>query len=283
MKVIKTVREMQAIARELKNKKGLSIGLVPTMGYLHDGHLSLMKRARKENDIVIASVFVNPTQFGPNEDYESYPRDLDKDSELAASVGVDYVFSPEVNDMYTEGYNSYVEVLGITNKLCGASRPGHFKGVTTVVTKLFNITMPTRAYFGQKDIQQVYVIKQMVRDLNMSIDIIPCPIVREYDGLAMSSRNSYLSDEERQEALVLNKSLMWAKKEIENGERSAERIILEMKSMINQKPHAKIDYVEILDVDTFKDMKELHGQILIALAVKIGETRLIDNVVMEVH
>ncbi|KGG79423.1 pantoate--beta-alanine ligase [Caloranaerobacter azorensis H53214] len=282
MKIIKSIEEMKSIISDEKSK-GKSIGLVPTMGYLHDGHLSLMKRARKENDVVVASIFVNPKQFGQGEDYEVYPRDIERDSKLADSVGVDYIFAPEVKEMYPEGYNTYVEVLGVTDKLCGASRPGHFRGVTTVVTKLFNIVTPDRAYFGQKDAQQVYVVRQMVRDLNMDVNIISCPIVREHDGLAMSSRNTYLSEEERRQALVLSKSLFWAKDMINKGERDAKTLVEGIKSMINEMPLADIDYVEIIDYDTFREVEKLKGNILIALAVRIGKTRLIDNILVEVE
>lgn len=282
MKIIKSIQEIKNIITDEKSK-GKSIGFVPTMGYLHDGHLSLMKRAKEENDVVVISIFVNPIQFGQGEDYEVYPRDIERDSKLAESVGVDYIFAPEVKEMYPEGYNTFVEVLGVTDKLCGASRPGHFKGVTTVVTKLFNIVTPDKAYFGQKDAQQVYVIKQMVRDLNMNVKIISCPIVREHDGLALSSRNTYLLEEERKQALVLSKSLFWAKDMINKGERNAKTLIEGIKSMINEMPLADIDYVEIIDYDTFKEVEELKGNILIALAVKIGKTRLIDNILVEVE
>lgn len=282
MKVVKSINEMKEILDDAK-REGKTIGFVPTMGYLHEGHLSLMKRAREENDIVVISIFVNPTQFCEGEDYEVYPRDLEKDSKLAEKVGVDYVFTPEVNEMYLEGYNTYVEVLGVTDKLCGASRPGHFRGVTTIVLKLFNIVTPNRAYFGQKDAQQVFVIKKMVNDLNIPIEIVPCPIVRESDGLAMSSRNTYLSEEERREALVLSKSLFWAKKEIQRGQLNANTIKAEMKKMILCQPSAEIDYIEILNYDTFEEIEKIHGEVLIALAVKIGKTRLIDNITVEVY
>lgn len=282
MKIIKSIKEMkEVIAKEKAN--GNTIGFVPTMGYLHDGHLSLMKKAKEENDIVVVSIFVNPIQFGQGEDYEVYPRDIERDSKLAESVGVDYIFAPEVKEMYPKGYNTFVEVLGVTDKLCGASRPGHFRGVTTVVMKLFNIVTPDKAYFGQKDAQQVYVIKQMVRDLNMAVKIISCPIVREHDGLAMSSRNTYLSEEERKQALILSKSLFWAKDMINKGERNAKTLIEGIKSMINEMPLADIDYVEIIDYDTFREVEKLKGNILIALAVRIGKTRLIDNILVEVE
>ncbi|WP_069650682.1 pantoate--beta-alanine ligase [Caloranaerobacter ferrireducens] len=282
MKIIKSIQEIKNIIADEK-AKGKSIGFVPTMGYLHDGHLSLMKRAKDENDVVVVSIFVNPIQFGQGEDYEVYPRDIERDSKLAESVGVDYIFAPEVKEMYPEGYNTFVEVLGVTDKLCGASRPGHFRGVTTVVMKLFNIVTPDKAYFGQKDAQQVYVIKQMVRDLNMAVKIISCPIVREHDGLAMSSRNTYLSEEERRQALVLSKSLFWAQDMINKGERNAKTLIGGIKSMINEMPLANIDYVEIIDYDTFSEVEKLKGNILIALAVRIGKTRLIDNILVEVE
>ncbi|KPU27176.1 pantoate--beta-alanine ligase [Caloranaerobacter sp. TR13] len=282
MDIIKSIDQMKNIIADEK-AKGKSIGFVPTMGYLHDGHLSLMKRAKEENDVVVVSIFVNPIQFGQGEDYEVYPRDIERDSKLAESVGVDYIFAPEVKEMYPEGYNTFVEVLGVTDKLCGASRPGHFRGVTTIVMKLFNVVTPDKAYFGQKDAQQVYVIKQMVRDLNMDVKIISCPIVREHDGLALSSRNTYLSEEERKQALVLSKSLFWAQNMINKGERNAKTLIEGIKSMINEMPLADIDYVEIIDYDTFREVEKLKGNILIALAVKIGKTRLIDNILVEVE
>ncbi|QXM06424.1 pantoate--beta-alanine ligase [Crassaminicella indica] len=281
MFVVETVKEIREIIKKEK-REGKKIGLVPTMGYLHEGHLSLIRKAKEENDFVVVSVFVNPTQFGEGEDYESYPRELERDSKLSQSAGADILFHPSVAEMYPKGYNTYVETYKITDKLCGVSRPGHFKGVTTVVCKLFNIVAPHRAYFGQKDAQQVVVIKQMVRDLNMDIEIIPCPIVREEDGLALSSRNTYLSQEERRSALILSKSLFKAKDMIENGERDALKIKEFIVNNIKTEPLANIDYVEVVDAENLEDIKILNGEVLIALAVKFGNTRLIDNICIKI-
>ena len=281
MIIIKTIKELKNIIRTNK-KQGHSIGFVPTMGFLHEGHLSLIRAAKKENDLVVVSIFVNPTQFGVGEDFEAYPRDLDNDAKLSEAAGADVIFNPSISEMYPEKYQTYVEVLEITNKLCGLSRPTHFKGVTTVVNKLFNIVEPDRAYFGQKDAQQVAVIQKMVRDLNMNVDIIPCPIVREADGLAMSSRNTYLNPEQRNAALVLSKSLFTAKDMINKGSRDAVEIKEAIINMINSEPLAAIDYVEIVDALTLNDITTIKDSILIALAVKIGRTRLIDNILVEV-
>jgi pantoate--beta-alanine ligase len=259
---------------------GKTIGLVPTMGAFHEGHLSLMRNARTENDLVVTSIFVNPTQFGPKEDFNAYPRDLESDSKLASQVGVDVIFAPTVNDMYPNGYATFVNVERITEKLCGASRPGHFRGVTTVVAKLFNIIRPHKAYFGQKDAQQCVVIKRMAEDLNFGIDILIMPTIRETDGLAMSSRNKYLNDQERQSALVLSKSLSMAKDMIKSGQTNAVDILQNMKKMIDAEPLAKIDYISIVDGETLDDLIEIKANTLIALAVFIGKTRLIDNVII---
>ena len=277
MKIIKKIAEMQKIANDLR-QQGKSIGFVPTMGYLHEGHLSLMKCARKENDVVVISIFVNPTQFVPGEDYERYPRDEEGDIKKAKEVGVDIVFIPDVKDMYPDGYSTYVEEKVLSAGLCGARRPGHFKGVTTIVAKLFNIVKPHRAYFGKKDYQQLRVIERMARDLNFDIEIIGCPIVREPDGLAMSSRNVYLSQEERKSALCLYKSLLLAQNMIKNGERNPEIIKKAMEEFILKHPHVKkIDYIEIVDKYTLKPVDKLRGNELIALAVFVGPARLIDN------
>ena len=277
MKIIKKIAEMQKIANDLR-QQGKSIGFVPTMGYLHEGHLSLMKCARKENDVVVISIFVNPTQFVPGEDYERYPRDEEGDIKKAKEVGVDIVFIPDVKDMYPDGYSTYVEEKVLSAGLCGARRPGHFKGVTTIVAKLFNIVKPHRAYFGKKDYQQLRVIERMARDLNFDIEIIGCPIVREPDGLAMSSRNVYLSQEERKSALCLYKSLLLAQNMIKNGERNPEIIKKAMEEFILKHPHVKkIDYIEIVDKYTLKPVDKLTGNELIALAVFVGPARLIDN------
>jgi len=277
MNVYHTVNAVRSAVKEARHAHK-TIGLVPTMGFLHEGHLSLMKRAKKENDIVIVSIFVNPTQFGPNEDLASYPRDLERDMALCESVGVDLIFNPTVEEMYPEGYSTYVNCEGtITATLCGASRAGHFKGVTSVVSKLFNITLPDRAYFGQKDAQQVAVIEKMVRDLNFAVEIIPCEIIREEDGLALSSRNTYLSDEERQEALVLSQALTMAQDAIKSGERNAKTLIEKMKRHILLAPSAEIDYIQVVSAKTLEDLETLKGDVLIAMAVKIGKPRLIDN------
>ncbi|WP_202709214.1 pantoate--beta-alanine ligase [Sporosalibacterium faouarense] len=282
MKILNTVDD---IREEIKaaRKVNKSVGLIPTMGFLHEGHLSLIKNARKENDIVVVSIFVNPTQFGPNEDLESYPRDLDRDRKLVEEAECDLLFVPEVDEMYPSGYKTYVEVEGnITKRLCGESRKGHFKGVTSVVSKLFNIVSPDRAYFGQKDAQQVAVIEQMVRDLNFDIEIIPCPIVREEDGLALSSRNIYLKPMEREDATILSKSLFKAKEMIENGEKDAKIIKDFVTYNIMTVEYAKIDYVEVVSARTLEEIRTIEGDVLIAVAVKIGEPRLIDNIRMEV-
>lgn len=281
MRLLKTIEEAKAYIKEVKTA-GRSVGFVPTMGYLHEGHLQLMKVARRECDTVIISIFVNPIQFGVNEDYDKYPRDLTRDCELAASVGVDAVFAPTAAEMYPSGYATFLEVEGLTEKLCGLSRPGHFRGVTTVVTKLFNIIQPDIAYFGQKDAQQVLVIKKMVADLNMNLTVKTVETVREADGLAMSSRNSYLNKEERQAALVLYKSLQKARDMIQAGERQKSRVIAAMEALIKAEPLARIDYVDILSIPDLRDIEELKGEILIALAVYIGNTRLIDNFMLEV-
>ena len=263
--------------------QGKSIGLVPTMGYFHEGHLTLMRRAREENDFLVVSLFVNPTQFGPNEDYERYPRDFERDRKQAEKEGVDLLFAPSVEDMYPPEYATYVEVTGtLTSVLCGAKRPGHFRGVTTVVAKLFNIVKPHKAYFGEKDAQQLRVIKRMVRDLNFDVEVISVPTVRESDGLAMSSRNEYLSPEERKAALVLWRSLNLARSLVEAGERSADRIISEMRRLIESEPLARIDYIEIVDSETLEKVDRIEGEVLVALAVFIGTTRLIDNIVISV-
>ncbi|MDN5297458.1 MAG: pantoate--beta-alanine ligase [Clostridiales bacterium] len=277
MRVLETVEAVRAAVKNAKLKEQ-EVGLVPTMGFLHDGHLSLMKRARIENELVVVSIFVNPTQFGPNEDLESYPRDLTADLAKCESVGVDIVFTPSVSEMYPTGYSTYVNAEGnITRTLCGASREGHFKGVTSVVTKLFHIVAPTRAYFGQKDAQQVAVIQKMVRDLNFDLEIVPCAIVREADGLAMSSRNTYLSESQRKEALVLSQSLKIAKQAIDLGVKEAVEVIESMKKHIATSPSAAVEYIQIVDAQSLEDLDVIQGEVLIAMAVRIGKTRLIDN------
>ncbi|MDI3547987.1 MAG: pantoate--beta-alanine ligase [Halanaerobiales bacterium] len=281
MEIIKGIAELRSRIQQAK-EDGKDIGLVPTMGYLHEGHLSLVRAAVRDNDIVVVSIFVNPTQFGPNEDYDSYPRDLEHDAAKLRELGVDYVFAPGVQEMYPEGYNSFVEVRDLTDKLCGKSRPGHFRGVTTVVTKLLNIVQPHRAYFGQKDFQQLVVIRRMVTDLNIPVEIKGLPIVREEDGLAMSSRNKYLNSKERKAATVLFKALEKGKEMILEGERDADKVREEMAGLINQEPLARIDYVAVVDPEGLQDLKKIGDRVLLALAVFIGNTRLIDNCFIEV-
>lgn len=282
MKVFEQIDELRDWIRGVQ-EKGERIGFVPTMGYLHEGHASLMKQARRENDRVVCSVFVNPTQFGPNEDYDAYPRSREQDLARMEAEGVDAVFFPEPRTMYPEGYQTYVTVEGsITEGLCGASRPGHFKGVTTVVLKLFNLVQPQRAYFGQKDAQQVAVIRRMVADLNVPVEIVACPIVREADGLALSSRNTYLTSEQRKHALVLNRSLKAAEAAVTGGERSGAAVRNMILQMIQETPEAETDYVEVVNADSLMPCEDLKGSVLIALAVRVGKTRLIDNICLEV-
>lgn len=272
---------MRQLSQALK-QKGKTIGFVPTMGYLHKGHLSLVRQAKKNCDITVMSIYVNPLQFGSKEDFKKYPRDLKRDAQMAEKVGVDYLYIPEHKQMYPEGYLTTVEVDKMTKVLCGASRPGHFKGVTTVVAKLFNIVLPDIAYFGQKDAQQAVVIKKMVKDLNMPLVIKVMPIIRECDGLAMSSRNIYLSQAKRKEALVLYNSLKLAKQLIDQGQKNASKITQAIKSLIRRMKSAKIDYVSIVDAENLMPKKKIKGKVLIALAVFIGKTRLIDNLVLDV-
>jgi pantoate--beta-alanine ligase len=261
---------------------GRRIGFVPTMGYLHDGHLSLVRTAQQECDVVVLSIFVNPRQFGPHEDFTTYPRNLDRDLHLAREAGVDAVFTPSVADIYPPGFNTEVIVHELTEPLCGASRPGHFTGVTTVVAKLFNIVAPDRAYFGQKDYQQAVIIQQMVADLHMPLAVVICPIVRETDGLAMSSRNAYLSTEERQAALVLWHALQLATEQLAHGEHHGGRLAGVLREYIATEPCARIDYVAVCHPHTLHEVEELSGPVLVALAVYIGQTRLIDNALLTV-
>ena len=280
MQIEKTVVGVKAQVRAWK-KEGLSVGLVPTMGYLHEGHKSLIERAVKENDKVVVSVFVNPTQFGPTEDLESYPRDLNADRILCEEAGAALIFAPEASEMYAENFTTYVNTSGVTAELCGKSRQIHFRGVCTVVNKLFNIATPDRAYFGEKDAQQLAVIRRMVRDLNMNVEIVGCPIIRETDGLAKSSRNTYLSPEERQAALVLSRAIKVGKAMVQSGEKDGEKVLDEMKRIISQEPLARIDYVEMVKWDTIEIHHRVDGPILVAIAVFIGKTRLIDNFIQE--
>lgn len=276
MEIITTVSEMKARVSEWK-AQGLTIGLTPTMGALHEGHMSLMEAARKDCDRVVASVFVNPLQFGPDEDYDNYPRDLERDAGIAESKGVDVVFHPSVEEMYPENYNTYVVMETLTDTLCGASRPGHFRGVCTVVNKLFNIVQPDKAFFGQKDAQQLAIIMRMVADLNMNLEVVGCPIVREDDGLAKSSRNTYLSAEERTAALCLSCAIFKAKEMIEGGERDSATIAKAVTDTIEEEPLARIDYVEVVNLGNMQPVETLPERGLVAIAVYIGSTRLIDN------
>ena len=274
---MKIVKSIDVLREDLKRYKleDKSIGLVPTMGYLHEGHASLIRRAREENDIVVVSDFVNPIQFGPNEDLNTYPRDLEADSKLCQEIGVDFIFAPEASEMYHDR-KTFVDIEEMSDNLCGAKRPGHFRGVCTVCTKLFNITGANRAYFGQKDAQQVAIIKKVVEDLNIPIEIIACPIVREDDGLALSSRNTYLSKEERKAALCLSKAIFKGEELAKAGYRLDE-VLDKMEEIISAENLAKIDYISAVDLATMKDAKDLDGDRLIAIAVYIGKTRLIDN------
>ncbi len=262
-------------------KEGLTIGFVPTMGYLHEGHKSLIDAARKDNDKVVVSIFVNPMQFAPTEDLESYPRDLQKDSQLCKGAGVDLIFHPQPEEMYTDGFCSYVDMNGLTTELCGKSRPIHFRGVQTIVLKLFNIVKPDKAYFGQKDAQQLAVIKRMVKDLNVDTEIVGCPIIREPDGLAKSSRNTYLNPDERKAALILSRSLKLGKELIESGETDSKKVIKAITDSINTEPLAKIDYVDIVDFSTITPTDKIGKSVLVAVAVYIGKTRLIDNFITQ--
>lgn len=281
MKIIYRVKEMQTLSNKLR-KEGKKIAFVPTLGYFHKGHLSLMKRGKKLANVLIISIFVNPIQFGAGEDFRNYPRDLKRDLSLAETVGVDMVFVPKIEDIYPSNYQTYVEVAQVTQPLCGISRPGHFRGVTTIVAKLFNIVKPDIALFGLKDYQQYTVIRRMVKDLNYDIDIIGCPTVREPDGLAMSSRNTYLTVEQRKPALCLFESLKLAEKLVKNGQRDVKAIVEKIVSYIESRPYTQIDYVKICDPETLKDLDYLNHQALLALAVKVGEARLIDNAILEV-
>ncbi|UCH43816.1 MAG: pantoate--beta-alanine ligase [Dehalococcoidales bacterium] len=277
MQVVETTAGM----RKLRDGLAEPVGLVPTMGYLHEGHLSLVKQARSENPSVVASIFVNPTQFGPKEDFESYPRDTERDLAMLESAGTDVVFMPSARDMYPEPYHTWVEVDTITQRLEGASRPTHFRGVTTVCTKLFNIIKPDKAYFGQKDAQQAIVINRMVTDLNMNLKVVTCPTLREDDGLAMSSRNTYLNPEERKAAAILYQSLCLAQQLWAEGEKDAERIRQEIRTLIQKQPLANIDYISIADNETLEELDEIRLPALVSLAVKIGKPRLLDNIVLE--
>ncbi|MBP3458848.1 MAG: pantoate--beta-alanine ligase [Lachnospiraceae bacterium] len=280
MQITGKISEVRSQVKEWK-REGLTVGFVPTMGYLHEGHGSLMKRARSECDKVVASIFVNPMQFGANEDLDSYPRDLEADAKLCESIGVDLIFHPEVEEMYAEGFCSFVDMNGLTKELCGKSRPIHFRGVCTVVNKLFNIVTPDKAFFGQKDAQQLAVIRRMVKDLNMDVEIVGCPIIREEDGLAKSSRNTYLNEEERKAALILSRTIRLGEKLVSEGVKDAGELVAAMKANIEKEPLAKIDYVEAVSMDDIEKVDTIGKNTLVAMAVYIGKTRLIDNFIVE--
>lgn len=276
MRLVHTVNEVREQVKKWRSE-GLSIGLVPTMGFLHEGHQSLIAASVKENDRTVVSIFVNPTQFGPNEDFEAYPRDIKKDMALCDETGADLIFNPEPEEMYPDGFCTYTNITGMSDALCGKSRPIHFKGVCTVVSKFFNIVCPDMAYFGEKDAQQLAIIKRMVKDMNIPIEIKGCPIVRESDGLAKSSRNTYLSASEREAALILSKAIFAGRDMVKAGERDAKKVVEAMTEIIKSEPLAAIDYVEMVDVETMQSIDVIEGNILCAIAVKIGKTRLIDN------
>ncbi|OGU72591.1 MAG: pantoate--beta-alanine ligase [Ignavibacteria bacterium RBG_16_34_14] len=284
MKTISTVKEMHSVSHSLK-RMGKKIGLVPTMGYLHEGHLSLIKKSLELCDVTVASIFVNPSQFGPSEDYEKYPRDIERDNKLLKEQNVDYLFTPSADEIYPSGYQTYVEVNEISKKFEGEFRPNHFKGVTTIVSILFNCIQPDYAFFGQKDAQQAAVIKQMVNDLKYDIDIRVCPIIREYDGLAMSSRNVYLSPEERTKALFIHKALLYARKLIEGKETSPQTVVDNMRVIFNEEKSIKLDYIGIVNAYGFRevDLLEDGNEYYILVAARVGNTRLIDNELMRLQ
>jgi pantoate--beta-alanine ligase len=281
MDVISKVNAMKEISKEARTK-GKKIGFVPTMGFLHEGHLSLIRKAKEISDMTVVSIFVNPAQFGEGEDFSKYPRDLTRDADLAIAEGVDYLFTPSVEEIYPEAYATYVEVKNLSDVMCGKSRPSHFQGVTTVVMKLFHIVLPLFAVFGQKDAQQAIIIKKMLQDLNMDIELVISPTVRHEDGLAMSSRNAYLNEKEREAAAVLYRALKEAEKLIKDGKTDVQAIIGEMEKLIESEPLAKIDYISVTNTENLKSVKKISGSILIALAVFIGSTRLIDNIMVHV-
>lgn len=281
MKIIESVKEMQAFSGSLR-KAGKTISFVPTMGYLHEGHLNLMWEGKKRGNCSVVSIYVNPTQFGAGEDFERYPKDLDRDSRMAESAGVDLIFCPASSDMYPEHYQTFIELEQVTQNLCGLTRQGHFRGVATVCCKLFNIVKPHVAIFGEKDFQQLAVIRRMVSDLNMDIEIIGMPTVREADGLAMSSRNSYLKEKEKEAALVLSRSLLLAKRLYDEGKRDVADILLPVKEMLEGNSLVNLEYAKICDVETLKDLQRLEKKAVLAVAARVGATRLIDNYVFEV-
>ncbi len=279
MRIVNTIREARSASRAA-HRDGKRIGLVPTMGALHAGHLSLVRAAKAQSDVVVVSIFVNPTQFGPNEDYAKYPRTFDRDCQMLEKEGIDMVFPPSVEEMYPPGAITYVTVEGLSEKLCGKSRPGHFRGVTTVVSKLFNSVEPDKAFFGQKDAAQVVIIRRMVRDMNLPVEIVVCPIVREPDGLAMSSRNAYLDAQQRKSALVLSRSLRRVEEMFSQGERDAAKLISVGKSTIADDPSVRLDYFEIVDPDNLGPVQTISGKALVAVAAFVGTTRLIDNTLL---
>ena len=281
IKVVHTISEVRQIVSQWK-KEGNTIGFVPTMGYLHEGHQSLIRKSVEENDKTVVSIFVNPMQFGPAEDLDSYPRDLDADTKLCESTGAALIFNPEPEEMYKDGFCSFVDMTGPTKELCGKSRPIHFRGVCTVVNKLFNIVGPDKAYFGQKDAQQLAVIKRMVLALNIPIEIVGCPIIREEDGLAKSSRNTYLNEQERRSALILSKTIFMGEKMVREGQRDVKTLVDAMKKNIETEPLAKIDYVEVVDFTNIQKIDKISGSVLVAMAVYIGKTRLIDNFIINI-
>jgi len=282
MQEIRKIKEMRSFSQRVK-AFGKTIGFVPTMGALHEGHLSLVTEARRKSGVVVVSIFVNPIQFGPKEDYTHYPRNLARDKKLLKEVGTDVIFVPEVEEMFPEGFKTYVEVEALSKVMCGKSRPTHFKGVTTVVAKLFNIVLPDYAFFGEKDYQQQVIIKQMVKDLNFPVEIITLPTVREFDGLAMSSRNAYLSEKERKIAPILYQALTLAKEEIKKGERDPQKVIRKMRTLIAQEPAVRLDYITLVHPETLEELKVIRGRVLIALAAYLGKARLIDNLVAEAN
>jgi pantoate--beta-alanine ligase len=280
MRVIRGVRQMQNVALSAR-RSGKTIGLVPTMGALHEGHLSLIRQARRDNDLVVVSIFVNPAQFGPGEDFKKYPRNLVKDAKLCRAEGADIIFYPDKKEVYPPGYRTYIEVEGLSDVLCGRSRPGHFKGVATIVAKFFNIVQPDTAYFGQKDAQQSVIIKRMAEDMNMPVKVMVMPTVREPGGLALSSRNTYLNSKQKRDAFILSRSLDFAGYLIRNGLRDTNRIIVAMKKLICKKRSISVDYISIVDYETLEPLKRIKGKCLIALAARVGKTRLIDNIVVK--
>lgn len=279
MKIVSTVEQVREEVKKWR-QQGLTVGLVPTMGYLHEGHKSLIDKAVAQNDKVVVSVFVNPIQFGPTEDLATYPRDLERDAALCEDAGAALIFHPEKEDMYFDDFCTYIDMDGLTKGLCGKTRPIHFRGVCTVVGKLFNIVHPDRAYFGQKDAQQLAVVRRMVRDLNFDLEIVGCPIIREEDGLAKSSRNTYLSEEERQAAVILHKGLVKGEEMVRAGEKDVKKVLNAITEIIESEPLARIDYVEAVDFDNIETIDTIEGSVLVAVAVYIGKTRLIDNFIV---